>query len=154
MTAPAPPVPGATTVTLWVLRLLSALFAVLLAAQPVLAGRFLDGDYPALALHGGNGIALMAVSWLVLGATVLAWRPGRLPAWPIALTLLTSFLLPLQLGMGHARYLAVHLTLGVSLVAAGIGLALWAWRPGRARRSYRPSRVAAPQHHGAMAVPR
>jgi hypothetical protein len=129
---------GAATGTLWILRILSGIQAVLLVSQPVLAGRFLDGDFPSLSTHGNVGIGLMGVAWLVVVAAVLAWRPGRLPAWPVAVACACAMLLPIQLGMGHARFLAVHLLLGVGLVAAGVALALWAWRPGRARRSYRP----------------
>lgn len=119
---------------LWPLRLTTLPFAVALAAQPLLAGRFLQGDYPSLGTHGVVGLSLMAWAWLVAGAAVLAWRPGRLPAWPAVTALALALLLPVQLGMGHARLLAVHLTLGVALVGAGIWLAAWAWRPARGRR--------------------
>ncbi len=118
---------------------------MLLLAQPILAGRFLDGDFPSLSQHGAVGLLLMGLAWLVVIAAVLAWRPGRLPAWPIAVAAACAFLLPIQLGMGHARMLAVHLILGVGLVAAGVAVAIWAWRPGRARHSYRaPSNRAVP----------
>lgn len=143
--APTPPramgpgTPGGTIGTLWTLRIASVIQAALLAAQPVLAGRFLDGDYPSLSTHGNVGLGLMGVAWLVVVAAVLAWRPGRLPGWPAAVAAALALLLPMQLGMGHARFLAVHLVLGVGLVAAGVVLAGWAWRPGRARRSYRPA---------------
>lgn len=133
---------GATAGTLWILRLLSGVQAVLLLAQPILAGRFLDGDFPSLSQHGAVGLLLMGLAWLVVIAAVLVWRPGRLPAWPIAVAAACAVLLPIQLGMGHARLLAVHLVLGVGLVAAGVAVAIWAWRPGRARRSYR-----APSNH-------
>ena len=146
----APATPGSATIgTLWVLRIVSATQAVMLVAQPVLAGRFLDGDFPSLSTHGNVGIALMGVAWLVVVAAVLAWRPGRLPGWPIGVAFACAMLLPIQLGMGHARFLAVHLLLGVGLVAAGVVLALWAWRPGRARRSYRPAAPRALPHGGA-----
>ncbi|MBZ2194941.1 hypothetical protein [Occultella gossypii] len=141
--APAPPratVSDATTTALWILRILTGIQAIMLLAQPVFAGRFLDGDYPALSTHGSNGLALTALAWLVVLAAVLAWRPGRLPAWPIALACVCSFGFPVQLGMGYSRHLAVHLTLGVGLVATGLALAIWAWWPGRARRSYRARR--------------
>lgn len=133
---------GATSGMLWILRIFAGIQAFMLVAQPVLAGRFLDGDYPSLSTHGNVGIALMLVACFVVVAAVLAWRPGRLPAWPIAIAFLSAMLLPIQLGMGHARFLAIHLALGVALVAAGVIVAAWAWRPGRARRSYRaPSSV-------------
>lgn len=116
----------------------------MLAAQPVLAGRFLDGDYPSLSAHGSNGLALMGVAWLVVLAAVLAWRPGRLPGWPALVSLGAAMLLPIQLGMGYQRVLAVHLVMGVALVAAGVVVAIWAWIPGQARRSYRPPRPPQP----------
>jgi hypothetical protein len=152
--SPAPSAPGATIGTLWVLRLLAGLQAIMLIAQPVLAGRFLDGDYPSLATHGTNGLALMGVAWLVLIAAVLAWRPGRLPAWPMLVALACALLLPIQLGMGHARYLAVHLLLGVAIVGTGLALALWAWWPGRARRSFRAPRAVLPKPDGVPVVVR
>ncbi|WP_163544489.1 hypothetical protein [Occultella kanbiaonis] len=146
---PRATVPGATTTTLWILRILTGIQATMLLAQPVLAGRFLDGHFPALSTHGSNGLALTGFALLVVLAAVLAWRPGRLPAWPIALACVCSFGPPVQLGMGYSRQLAVHLTLGVSLVAAGLALAIWAWWPGRARRSYRARRPRAMVDGGA-----
>jgi len=141
MSHPSASPPTASLVTLWTMRAASLLHAVLLVAQPVLAGRFLDGDYPALAQHGLVGATLMGSAGLLwLAAIVLLW-PGRLGWWPLVLCTAMTAIMPIQVGMGHARFLAVHLSLGVVLVASGLALAVWAWWPGRARRSLRRPRA-------------
>ncbi|GHJ43964.1 hypothetical protein Cs7R123_13060 [Catellatospora sp. TT07R-123] len=121
----------------WPYRLLISLTAVLLLLQAVLAGQFLSGIYASLAAHAANatfaGFALLAAAF---AAILLRW-PGRGPWWPMLATAGLFLLTGLQIGMGYARLLAVHIPLGVSVILLAAFLTVWSWR-------YRPARAAAP----------
>ena len=112
----------------WCVRVTSTVSAVLLANQAVFAGQFLAGTYPALHTHRENA-TLAGISVIVsMLATVAAWRPGRRPWWPIAANAALFGLIAVQIIMGFARILAVHIPLGVTIIGAGIALAIRAWR--------------------------
>lgn len=119
---------GTRGVTLWIFRVLSTLLAFGLAAQPVLAGAFLSGNYSALQSHGIVGGLLFVPAFFLMIAAVLLWRQGRISAWPVPITVAVLFAISLQLGFGYSRNLAVHLPLGVGLVVCAVLLAVWAWR--------------------------
>jgi hypothetical protein len=118
---------------IWPLRLLLVPYAALLVAQPVLAGRFLEGSFDALKPHGDIGGGLVPLTWIVLFAAVLAWRPGRLGAFPLVASGLLSVLVIVQVVAGYSRALGVHLPLGVAIVATGVAMLGWAWSPRRTR---------------------
>ena len=71
--------------TLWLLRLSLAVHAVCLVVQPILAGRYLDGDYDAIGAHSLNG-SLLPASGMVVGVgpldlrVVAAEPPARTPS--------------------------------------------------------------------------
>jgi hypothetical protein len=115
------------------LRVLLVPYAALLVAQPVLAGRFLEGSFEALKPHGDIGGGLIPLTWMVLIAAVLTWRPGRLGAFPLVASGLLSVLMIVQVTAGYSRALGVHLPLGVAIVATGIAMLGWAWSPRRKR---------------------
>ncbi|UNZ19951.1 hypothetical protein [Streptomyces sp. 891-h] len=119
-----------------VLRCVATLFFVLLLIQPVLAGMFISGDVDLLDLHEANSFVISITSWFQVLATVLVWRPGRGPLWPIGVAVLLSFAIVMQDGWGYARELQLHIPLGVLLVAASTALLYWSYghRPGRGRR--------------------
>ncbi|MDV3222149.1 hypothetical protein [Intrasporangium sp.] len=131
--ATAPVRRGPRTGFLWLLRILLVPYAALLVAQPLLAGRFLEGSFESLKPHGDIGSMLIPLTWVVLVAAVLAWRPGRLGAFPLAVTALLSVLVVIQVVAGYSRTLGVHLPLGVGIVATGLALLGWAWSPRRTR---------------------
>src|SRR5919107_818315 len=87
--------PGAGRRSLLVLRVVAVLHAVVMLAQPVLAGRYLDG------------------------AVVFAWR-GHGRRWPIWLSLAVAVGVEVQVGFGYASLLVVHVPLGVSLIVAQV----------------------------------
>ncbi|SHN05756.1 hypothetical protein [Cryptosporangium aurantiacum] len=119
-------------VTLWLLRLGLTVHALCVVAQPVLAGRFLDGDYDAISAHSLNGSVLPA-SGMLVGAVALAYLIAGGAVWPLlafsALWLAEGF----QIGAGYARVLAIHIPLGVAIVVAALGLTIWSWLPAAAR---------------------
>lgn len=126
-----------THASLWLFRVVVLAHAAAMALMPYFAGAFLEGAYPALAVHAALGGALMAIALVGLVAAVLLRWPGRLPLWPAGALLAILLLTGVQLGLGYGRALAWHLPLGVLLVASSVALAVWAWTPGRAARSAR-----------------
>ena len=107
----------------------STLYAAAALTQPVWIGIFLEGGYDYLLVHRSVGGVLIGFSWLVMLAAILLWRPGRLPAWPIAASMGLGVLLAVQFVLGSMRRTALHLPLGVALVAGAVGLAVWSWLP-------------------------
>ncbi|GAA0264455.1 hypothetical protein [Cryptosporangium japonicum] len=122
--------------TLWLFRLSLTVHAVCVLAQPILAGLYLDGSYDALGVHSLNGSILPATGMVVGAAGLAFWIAGG-AGWPLlaygVLWLAEGF----QIGMGYARVLAVHLPLGVTIVALTIWLTVWSWLPRASRRRRR-----------------
>jgi heme A synthase len=112
----------------WALRIMSAVTAVLLFDQAVFAGQFLDGLYPALHTHRENA-TLAGISTIITAlAAVAAWRRAAGPWW-LALAYLGLFgLIALQIVLGFARAIAVHIPLGVAIIALAFWIAVWVWR--------------------------
>ncbi|AKU18850.1 hypothetical protein VV02_11670 [Luteipulveratus mongoliensis] len=134
----APSPPAQTMTTLWIYRVVSVLHALLMVAQPILIGRFLEGDFGSLSAHAAVGGIAMLSATLLLVAGVLVWRPGRLGLQPLIWSAAMFVLIPAQLAMGYTRTTSVHIPLGVAIVAGSVALVVWACRPGRARMSWRP----------------
>lgn len=130
--------------TLWILRVAVVLHAASVAMQPVLAGRYLSGEYDALAMHQANSFVLHGACVVGFFAAVAYWRVGRGRGWP-ALLLFGLFLAEgIQVGFGYERQLAVHIPLGVTIVLTAIWLAAWSFTA-RARVT-RPHKKASIQH--------
>ena len=120
----------------WVFRIVVTAQAVLAFNQAVFAGRFINGDYGAVATHSTGAGIVEAVLMLEVVAAVLLWRPGRGPGWPILAALGLFLLVGVQIALGFTRALAVHVPLGVTIIVLDILMLVWAWR-------YRPTiRVA------------
>ncbi len=139
--SPAGPVPGWTV---WPLRTLVLLLAVLVFLQPVLAGMFVTGSVGMLELHSANHVLILFVLLLQIAAAILVWRPGRGPAWPIWASVAYLLLVEVQAGFGFARQLIPHFPMGVLLFGAAIVMVIGVWSPRlRMRRSAPPERRAA-----------
>jgi hypothetical protein len=128
--APAPPVPRARRrlfaplLGLWRIALL--LLTVAVASQPVTMGLYLSGRYPMVGLHGALGSALAAIALLVAALSVLyALAGGRVWVVPVCVALFLAC--GFQIGMGYARNLALHLPLGVGILAGALLLTVWSW---------------------------
>jgi hypothetical protein len=116
----------------WVFRIVVTVEAVLAFNQAVFAGRFINGDYGAVATHS-TGAAVTGLVLLVEAvAAVLLWRPGRGPGWPIPAALGLFLLVGVQIALGFTRALAVHVPLGVTIIVLDTLMLVWAWR-------YRPA---------------
>ncbi len=96
-------------------------------AQPLLAGVFLTGDVDAIAVHRWVGLAV-ALSGLVVVAVALGYAVAVRGRWwlpPVTVVLFLAEML--QLGMGFARLLQVHVPLGIAITVTATLLTGWAW---------------------------
>lgn len=126
--------------SLAVLRVVAVAHAAAACLQPVFAGSYLSGHSSAMRMHSpiGHGLALIALAQLLV-ATIY-WRSGG-RRWPVLLTLAVVLAEGLQIAMGFARQLAVHIPLGVGIVMTTLVFAAWTFRPAAALR--RTSKSAA-----------
>jgi hypothetical protein len=131
-------------VTLWLLRALLTVQAVAAVAQPVIAGRYLSGDFDALAIHAAVAGLMMLATIAAFVAAVLYWFASRGAGWP-ALTLVALLVAVIaQMALGAIRVLAIHIPLGVAIVAIAVALAVWSFRPA-AQRTRMPRVAAIPE---------
>ncbi len=126
-------------------RLASTVVAVLLFDQAVFAGQFLAGTFGALHTHRENAsVAGLATLGAAVAALPIRW-PGRGPLWPTLASLGLFGLIALQIALGFARSLAIHIPLGVAIIALGALLAIWAWRPHPDAHGTLPRAVGGPR---------
>lgn len=116
-------------------RVVAVVHAAMTAVQAIAAGALLQASTTGLVVHQAVGGTLLLVATAQVPAAVLAWRPGRLPAWPIALSAGLLVAEAAQVALGATGVLAVHVPLGVAVVGTAVGLAVWTLR---ARRSTDP----------------
>ena len=128
---PAPPAARPAAVwTWWLLRLGVTTQALLACTQPILAGRFLSGDFSMLSLHRSNGTFVGVVTMVQIVTTLLAWILGRAPFGLFAAALGLGAATALQLFTGFNHLLGLHIPLGVAIVALDGWLVVWVWRHG------------------------
>ncbi|WP_237742723.1 hypothetical protein [Actinopolymorpha alba] len=122
--------------SLWTLRVVALIAAVLVVAQPILAGEYLSGAVDAIGVHGFNAnfVILMVMVQIAVGLVYFLAGRGRL--WPALFSGALFFLVGIQIGMGYSRDLAVHIPLGVMIVASQVFFTIWVFR--RAARYARP----------------
>lgn len=99
------------------LHLVLRLLALLVFAQAVFAGLFLDGNQAWREWHEVNGMLLIPLlALLQVGLAVLLWRSGGGPAWIALAGLALLLAIVLQNAMGQTSQLAVHVPLGVAIL--------------------------------------
>jgi hypothetical protein len=99
------------------LRVVLRLLAVLVFAQAVFAGQFLDGNEAWRAWHAGNGMLVLPLLALIeVVLAMLAWRSGRVPGWIALASAALLLAILVQGGMGRNGQLAVHVPLGVAIL--------------------------------------
>lgn len=120
--APAPHWPR------WTFRIASTITVIMLFDQAVFAGQFLSGSYDSLHVHRENAtFAGISVAVSAVAAVLVRW-PGRGPWWPIPACVGLFGLIALQIALGFARAISVHIPLGVAIILLAATLAVWAWR--------------------------
>jgi hypothetical protein len=112
----------------WVFRITSTIAAIMLFDQAVFAGQFLDGAYGSLHVHRENATYAGISVLISAGAAVLVRWPGRGPWWPILACVGIFALIALQIILGFARAISLHVPLGVATILLASALAVWAWR--------------------------
>jgi hypothetical protein len=99
------------------LRVVLRLVAVLVFAQAVFAGQFLDGNEAWRDWHASNGMLVLPLLVLVeVVLAVLLWRSGRGPGWIALASVGLLLAIVVQGGMGRNGQLAVHVPLGVAIL--------------------------------------
>jgi hypothetical protein len=117
------------------LRLVAAAHAIAICVQPVLAGIYLNGSGAAIRLHEPIGLGLTIAGLVQLLIAMIYWRGGGRLLAPVV-TLLITLGEGLQVGMGYGRQLALHIPLGIALVAGAVCFAFWTSSPSaRIRRT-------------------
>jgi hypothetical protein len=110
------------------LRGVSALMTLDGFAQPIFAGRFMAGSYDGLDAHSLNGMVMAAGILFMTVCFAVGWRfgaaPGRTAAQCAALTIGTG----VEIALGHQQILAVHIPLGVALIAGLVVVTVQTWR--------------------------
>jgi hypothetical protein len=110
-------------------RVIVTAAALLLFDQAVFAGQFLAGTFGSLQTHRENAtVAGIVTLGAAIAAVPVRW-PGKGPIWPIFACLGLFGVIALQIALGFARELAVHVPLGVSIILLTTLLAIRAWRP-------------------------
>jgi len=129
-----------------VIRLLAVLVLLQVLIQAALAGGFVTGDVDLLGWHTANAVLLFLTSAALLPATVLLVRPGRGPWWPIVVSVLLWVLILLQIGLGFARLVGLHIPMGMSIMGLIAAFTWWAF-------SYRPGHHPGPPPPPLSTVP-
>lgn len=88
-----------------------------------------------LRAHELVGVMLAPNGMVLIVTAILLWWPGGGPAWPIPVAVSMFLATGIQIGAGFSRRLGLHVPLGVALVAGGVLLVVWAWRPKRHPRA-------------------
>ncbi|MBU3065260.1 hypothetical protein KO481_27495 [Nocardia sp. NEAU-G5] len=111
------------------LRGVTALMTLDGFAQAIFAGRFMAGSYDGLDAHALNGMVMAAGMLFMTVCFAIAWRfgaaPGRAAARCAAVTVVTG----VEIALGHQQILAVHIPLGVALIAGLVVVTMQTWRP-------------------------
>jgi hypothetical protein len=108
----------------------------------VLAGQYLAGNFDALAAHAVNARLVFLSDIAASLAAVLYWRVRRGHRWPVLVLAALFVAIIAQGAFGILRILALHIPLGVAIVATAVALAVWSFTPSAQRT--RPPRVGLP----------
>ncbi|WUJ72687.1 hypothetical protein OG809_05325 [Kribbella soli] len=109
---------------LMVLRVTAGLHAVVICLQPVFAGIYLDGSPGGMRMHEPTGLAIVFLGLAQLLVATIWWRAGG--RWQAAAASLLIWVGEVvQVSMGYSRQLAIHIPLGIALVATSVALAFW-----------------------------
>jgi hypothetical protein len=110
--------------SLTALRVIAWVHAAGISLQPVFAGVYLNGSPAGMRMHESVGLALVFLGLTQLLLATIWWRAGGRVTAPAAALLITAGEV-LQVAMGYSRDLAIHIPLGIGLVASAIAFAFW-----------------------------
>ncbi|HYL39657.1 MAG TPA: hypothetical protein VEV17_27315 [Bryobacteraceae bacterium] len=95
--------------------------------QAVFAGQFLAGVDAPVVFHAWTGWFVLGVSLAQIAAAIAFANFGG-PLWLVISSVFVCIAEALQVGTGYARFLAVHIPLGVFVFGAVVAQAAWALR--------------------------
>ena len=108
---------------IWLLRLIVLVHCLIVLAQAISAGSFLDGQDSSMRLHQMTGTSVItAISMLQVIVAVICWRRLQQAVW-FALASFGLFAAEMiQIGLGFTNRTSLHVPLGVSIF--GVSLVL------------------------------
>ncbi|WP_329003255.1 hypothetical protein OHA18_08320 [Kribbella sp. NBC_00709] len=106
------------------LRVIAGVHAVAICLQPVFAGVYLDGSPGGMRMHEPTGLALVFLGLAQLLTAMIWWRAGGRWVVPVVSLLILAGEV-VQVSMGYSRQLAIHIPLGIALVAGAVAFAFW-----------------------------
>jgi hypothetical protein len=109
------------------LRIVTSLQVLAIIMQAVTAGQILNGADGATGVHGAGAGAVHLLGVIQVIVAVLYWKPGRGTGWAAVTSLVLLVAGFAQSAMGDSHNLAVHIPLGVGLLALATTIAVWAW---------------------------
>src|SRR4051794_15230858 len=120
-------------VTVWLLRVAGVLFALAVLGQAVLAGMFVTGDVGMLTMHGLNAVVVAGAALLYAIAGIPLARKDRAARRLIILGTVAFVLAFVQIALGGAQVLALHIPLGVAIFATAVRMVALAFAYGKER---------------------
>lgn len=119
-------------ITLWLLRITVLIHAVVVLSQSITIGQYMTGVFSMMKLHGTLG-SMLTVCTMIMGAAAVAYVIAGGRIWIIPALVLFFFLEGIQVGMGYAHTLSIHVPLGVLITVLALLLAIWVWMPSASR---------------------
>ena len=120
--------------TLSWLRVIAVLHSLCALAQPALAGLYLSGVVDARFIHGRTGDTVAALGFAqLIAAIVYVWR-GKGRRWPLWTAIALLLAENVQIPLGLEGLVALHIPLGVSIIATQVLFTVWLFRPAAQRR--------------------
>jgi hypothetical protein len=107
-----------------ILRLVLVLHALAVLAQSVFAGQFLSGSDSQVKFHEVTGWIVLGISAAQILTAALLLNPRIASLWLLFGSVFIFLAEGLQIGSGYARFLDVHVPLGVIIFAAVSGQAI------------------------------
>ena len=99
-----------------------------LLAQAGIAGEFMSGTDGVVKFHEGAAWAVLALCVLQIALAAVAMRSGDATLWLVIGSVLIFLAEGLQFGTGFARFLRVHIPLGVIAFGAVLSQTVWQFR--------------------------
>ena len=109
------------------LRAVATLVALDGFAQAMFAGRFMAGSYDGLDAHSLNAPILAAGILFMTLCFTAAWRFGQASGWSALLCVALTGCTVAEMVVGSLHILAVHIPLGVALVAGMLTVTVQLW---------------------------
>ncbi|SDP62251.1 hypothetical protein SAMN04489867_3179 [Pedococcus dokdonensis] len=130
-------------VTLRLLQAILVVHAIAVVTQPLMAGLYLSGDVDAMNnVHSPIGSSLWLISVIQLAIALLYWGFGGGQIYPAGATVVLFVAEFLQMFLGQARLMKMHLPLGVTIVTSVFVFTVWSFTT--AAREPRPAKQAEP----------